>query len=118
LGFQTQSRDDALSALAAAECAVLIGERITEILGVEALAELSKSIRLIVFDTHALQVSATNACIGIPNAAERTGTWINVDGHAGRIAAAKPAPQGVAPLTRSLEEIRAALAPVAGEVGS
>jgi hypothetical protein len=66
-------------------------------------------LRLFVFDTHALDVPATDVCIGVPNMVERTGTWINVDGHAGRIAAARPAPPGVRSLARSLERLLALL---------
>ena len=37
-------------------------------------------------------------------------TWINVDGHAGRITPARPAPPGVRPLTSTLEDLAARLA--------
>ena len=47
--------------------------------------------------------------IGAPNAAERTGTWINIDGHSGRLAAARPAPPEVPALTRTLEDLIAAV---------
>jgi hypothetical protein len=43
--------------------------------------------------------------IGIPNHVERAGTWINVDGHAGRITPARPAPPGVWMTTRILAEL-------------
>ena len=112
LGFKTQSQENSLAGLADASCAILIGERIGQLLGHEELKKLPRSLRLLVLDTHALCVPATIVCIGVPNAAERTGTWINVDGHEGRIAAAKPAPTGVAPLERTLAELRERLAQV------
>ena len=113
LGFKTQSVEDSLAGLAEAGCAVLLGERICEILGEEGIGALPRALRLIVLDTHAINAPATNVCIGVPNAAERQGTWINVDGHEGRLAAAKPAPPGVSTLERTLEELtgRVAAAP-------
>ena len=76
-----------------------------EILGKQGLEALPRTLRLIVLDTHAINAPATNVCIGVPNAAERQGTWINVDGHEGRIAAAKPAPPGVSTLERTLQQL-------------
>ena len=36
---------------------------------------------------------------------QRPVTWLNVDGHAGTLGIARSAPRGVAPLTRSLDEL-------------
>ena len=57
------------------------------------------------FDTHALEGSAAEACLGVPEQVEKTGTWVNVDGHARRLHVARPAPAGVEPLTRTLAEL-------------
>jgi hypothetical protein len=43
--------------------------------------------------------------IGVPNHAERGGTLVNVDGHKGPLAPAKPAPRGVRHLVRHLEDL-------------
>ena len=76
-----------------------------ELLGAEALAALPASVRLVVLDTHPLDVPAAYVEIGVPDASERTGTWINVDGHPGMLSIARSAPPGVAPLGRTLDEL-------------
>ncbi len=50
-------------------------------------------------------------CVGTPNCAERTGTWINVDGVPRAIAAARPAPAGVRPLAETIRELTARVQP-------
>jgi hypothetical protein len=62
-------------------------------------------VRLLVLDTRPLDVPAACVEIGVPDCSERTGTWINVDGHAGTLAIARSAPAGVAPLVRTLAEL-------------
>ena len=71
------------------------------------LAALPASLRLFVFDCHALDVPAVDACVGVPNWVERTGTWVNVDGVRGPISAAKQRPPGVRTLERHLDELAA-----------
>ena len=110
LGFGALGAAEALVALRSAASALLIGERVVELVGEEALASLPESLRLVVFDTRAPDARACSVSIGVPNAAERTGTWVNVDGHRGVLAAAKPAPPSVAPLVRTLEELERRLA--------
>ena len=105
-GFEATAREDAVAALAAGTLAILCGERVAELLGREALAQLPAEKRLIVFDAQALDVPASDVCIGIPTHVEKTGTWINVDGHAGRLSVARRAPARVEPLTRSLDRLR------------
>jgi len=134
LGFEARSAEELLADLAEREGALLIGERVVELLqpapeavpdadadapeeadGVGAasdetnaaasLAALPAALRLIVFDTHPCDVPAVHVCVGVPNLVERTGTFVNVDGHRGPIAAARPAPRGVAPLERTLREL-------------
>jgi hypothetical protein len=63
-----------------------------------------------VLDTTVPAASASSLSIGVPNAVELTGTWVNVDGHRGLLGAARPAPSGVAPLVRTLEGLERALA--------
>jgi len=115
LGFEARTAEQALALVAGAESALLVGERIGELLGAEGLRALPRSTRAILFDTHPVTAPALHVSIGVPNAAERLGTWINVDGHAGRLAAARPAPPGVAPLTRTLAELEARLVPAGVE---
>ena len=122
LGLEGRPAEEWIEKLAGAASAILIGERAGELLGAEALAGLPADLRLISLDTTALDVPACVLCIGVPNAAERAGTWINVDGLRRPISAAKPPPPGVAPLTRTLEGIRRAMSSAAKqqekEVGS
>jgi len=105
LGLKPVAAEDVRARLAQAQSGILIGERVTELVGRAELAELPRALRLVVLDTQALDVPATSVSLGVPNAAERTGTWINVDGHRGTLAAAKPAPPGVGPLTRTLGDL-------------
>jgi NADH-quinone oxidoreductase subunit G len=105
LGFAPLAPAEAVARIATAEVALLVGERVAELLGVEALAALSSGLRLVVLDTHPLDVPAAHLELGVPDACERTGTWLNVDGHAGMLGIARSAPAGVAPLVRTLDEL-------------
>jgi NADH-quinone oxidoreductase subunit G len=105
LGFAPLEAAEILGKLAGAELALLVGERVAELLGVERLAALQSTVRLVVLDTHPLEAPAARVQIGTPDCAERTGTWLNVDGIEGRLSVARSAPAGVAPLTRTLDEL-------------
>jgi NADH-quinone oxidoreductase subunit G len=111
LGFAPIAAEDVPAKLAGAPFALLLGERIGALLGREALAALPASARLVVLDTHPLDVPAAELEIGVPNSVERTGTWLNIDGIVGSLAIARPAPAGVAPLTRTLQELARRAAP-------
>ena len=115
LGFEAKTAEEALALVAEATSALLVGERIGELLGAEGLAAVPKATRTLLFDTHATEFPALRVAVGVPNSAERLGTWINVDGHEGRLAAARPAPPGVGPLTRTLEDLEARLVPAGVE---
>ena len=105
LGFAPLAAEEILAKLAGVELALLVGERVAELLGVERLAALASRVRLVVLDTHPLEAPAACVQIGTPDCAERTGTWLNVDGIEGRLSVARSAPAGVAPLTRTLDEL-------------
>jgi len=105
LGFTPLDAEAARTKLAGAAFALLVGERVADLLGREALASLPAGLRLVVLDTHPLDVPSAELELGVPNAVERTGTWLNVDGIAGTLSIARSAPSGVAPLTRTLEEL-------------
>ena len=105
LGFAPLTPAEVVVKLAGAKLALLVGERVGELLGREALAALPTGLRLVVLDTHPLDVPAAELELGVPNAVERTGTWLNIDGLRGTLAIARSAPAGVAPLTRTLEEL-------------
>ena len=111
LGLVGAPAEELLGDLAQAASAILVGERIDELLGAEALAELSTAVRLVAFTPHPLHSPACVACIGVPTAAERTGTWVNVDGHRGRLSAARPMPPGVRSLTESLADLARRVSP-------
>jgi NADH-quinone oxidoreductase subunit G len=105
LGFAAAEPAEVVARLAGAGTALLVGERVAELVGAEALGALSGALRLALLDTHALDVPALQLALGVPDSSERTGTWLNVDGHAGSLSHARPAPAGVAPLTRTLQEL-------------
>jgi NADH-quinone oxidoreductase subunit G len=111
LGFTPLSPADAAAELAKTKAAVLVGDRIAELVGLESLRKLAASLRLVVFDVADLDVPALDALIGLPTHVERSGTWVNVDGHAGPIAVAKPPPKGVRALERLLERLLAPASP-------
>ncbi|MEM7308510.1 MAG: 2Fe-2S iron-sulfur cluster-binding protein [Planctomycetota bacterium] len=105
LGIEGVSAADLCAELADAESALLIGERMDELLGAEALAELPSALRLIAIAPHPVHSPATLACIGAPTCVERTGTWVNVDGHRGPLAAARPMPAGVSTLVDTIASL-------------
>jgi NADH-quinone oxidoreductase subunit G len=101
----------ALELINQSEVAVLIGERIAETIGIEALAEVPSTVRLFALDTVALNAPAVRASIGVPSSIERSGTWVNVDGFKGMLTIARPAPNDVAPLLRTLSDLAERIAP-------
>ena len=110
-GFEAVSAEDARARLAEAASAVLVGERIDELLDASQLAELPAGLRLIALVPHPLHAPATNVCVGVPTCVEREGTWSNVDGLARRITRSRPAPAGVQDLTDSLAALARLIQP-------
>ena len=104
-GYELLAPADVITALSESVSAILCGERVVELVGSAALAGLSAQRRLIVLDTHALDVPAAYVCIGVPTHVEKAGTWSNVDGKLRRLAVARPMPRGVQPLERSLTRL-------------
>jgi NADH-quinone oxidoreductase subunit G len=104
-GLAAVKRSELAVACAGAQLVLLVGERIGELVG----DALHATPRLAVLDTLAPEQSNVCVAIGVPNYAERTGTWINIDGQRGPIAAAKTAPHGVAPLTRTLQDLHSGI---------
>jgi NADH-quinone oxidoreductase subunit G len=107
LGFEPVSPAAALEELRRTPSALLVGDRIAELVGLAGLAALPASLRLVVFDCDAFDVPALDALIGLPTHVERAGTWVNVDGIRGPISAAKPPPPGVRALARHLAALDA-----------
>ena len=119
LGIEGRRTEELLEELASCEAALLCGERVLELLGLvtaeppgtaEAAAELPSGLRLFVADVHALDAPAVKACFGVPYSVEKTGTWVNVDGHRGALSAARGTPTGVTPLERLASELHSRLA--------
>lgn len=104
-GLVAVKRSELAGAVAGAQLVVLIGERIGELVG----DALSATSALAILDTVAPAQANCAIAIGVPNYAERTGTWISIDGHRGPISAAKASPHGVAPLTRTLQDLHSGL---------
>jgi NADH-quinone oxidoreductase subunit G len=84
---------------------VLLGERSAELAG----AALAGAQRVVLFDTQPCALPNVVACIGVPTHVEKSGSWINVDGHKGVLGAAKPPPAGVRTLPSLLSELAAPL---------
>ena len=105
LGFEGLPPEEILLRVADNEAVVLVGERVADLIGRDAVAALPESLRVILLDTHLVDSPAVDVAIGVPNYVERSGTWINVDGHAGIISPARPAPQGTWMLERSLDHL-------------
>ena len=100
-----------------AKAIVFLGERVIELVGADAVRQLPQATSVAVFDCHALDLPQVQACVGIANSAERTGTWVNVDGHKGPISAVKPAPLNVRALARHLDDL-VKLSPRADAMGA
>jgi NADH-quinone oxidoreductase subunit G len=95
LGFVGRSPADVLELLRGAETATLFGERVARLIGHDALGDLPSSLRAFLFDVEVPLARCLRAVLGLANWVERAGTWVNVDGHEGRIRAARQAPAGV-----------------------
>jgi NADH-quinone oxidoreductase subunit G len=113
LGFVAASAADCAARLTASEVALVVGERAGELLAAE-LAALGASQRVALFDARALDAVAVKVQVGLPTHVEKSGTWINVDGHAGRLTIARAAPAGTRALTHSLQQLDTLLAAAAG----
>ena len=115
LGFEPAPASDVLAGLREARSALLVGERVVELVGAEALGELPAALRLVVLDCHACELSAVDVCVGIPCHVERAGTWINAGGLERRVSSARPVPPGVWLTTRVLAELGRASSVASGE---
>jgi NADH-quinone oxidoreductase subunit G len=105
LGFQGRTAEELAELLAGAETALLFGERVAELLGHERLAALPASLRAYLFDVEAPDAPAVRVAVSLANWVERPGTWVNVDGHEGRIQPARQAPNGVRQPLSLLEDL-------------
>jgi hypothetical protein len=105
LGFAPATPAEVAVLLAGAECALLAGERVAELVGLEALAALPAGLRLVLFDTHARDLPALDAAVAVPTHVEKTGRWLNVDGLVRELGRAKAPPAGVEPLERTLARL-------------
>jgi NADH-quinone oxidoreductase subunit G len=114
LGLRPLAPADALSELAAAQSALLVGERVAELVGLEPLAVLPGALRLVLFDAHARGFPAVDAVIAVPTHVEKSGHWLNVDGVRRELRRAKAPPPGVEPLERTLARLADLAAPERG----
>ena len=111
LGFTPVTPEAAIDEINKTGSTVLIGERICDLIGREALVGLHRSVRVVVFDTHVLEAPAARVCVGIPDSFEKDGTWHNVDGIERRLTAAVPPPADVLSLPRLLESLGKRIGP-------
>ncbi len=97
LGLVSLDLQGAKDALASADCVVAVGDRLLEILGENGLDGLANDARLILMECAEATHPAIDVAFGLPNRVERSGTWINIDGHEGQLRPARKAPEGVRP---------------------
>ena len=102
LGLEPIAPDEVVAALAAAEAGLLVGERVAELVGLEALAGLDDGLRLVLFDTHCRDLAALDTTVSIPVHVEKTGHWLNVDGIRRDLGRARAPAAGIEPLERTL----------------
>ena len=107
--------DAVIARLSAAKSALLVGERVQELIGLERLAKLPASLRLMAFDLAAHDYPALDIALGVPCHVEKQGHWLNVDGIRRDLAVARSAPGSVRPLERTLERLRLVCAAAAAE---
>jgi hypothetical protein len=105
LGIPGLPAADIAQRMKSAKCVVLMGERVVELVGKSAITGLHAATSVAVFDCHAVDAPSVQACVGISNWAERSGTWVNVDGIKGPISAVKSAPPNVRALARHLADL-------------
>jgi len=105
LGLRPVEPAAARKALATARAALLVGERVTTLLGADELAGLPAAVRLVVFDTQAHALPGLDVCFGVPTHVEKSGHWVNVGGLRRPLEVALAAPRGVAPLETSLARL-------------
>ncbi len=105
LGLEPIESEALLESLMEAKSALLVGERIIDLIGEDQLQTLPAALRLIICDLKSVSAPALNACFGIHSCVERRGTWINVDGQRGRISMCRPAPAGTLELENLLRSL-------------
>jgi hypothetical protein len=110
LGVQGLTAADALARLARCEAGLLVGAGVGARLGEAGLAALPGGLRLVQFDLTLTRAHGLQVGLGVPDAFENGGHRLNVDGIRRELVPARPLPSGIAPLVRTLDELRARLA--------
>lgn len=105
LGFEAIDAKAATALAVSARAALLVGERVLSALDGQDFG----TTKLVTFDTHPCLQAGVEASVAVPFHVEKAGTWINIDGHPGRLTIARSAPGGVLPLERTLGDLAAAL---------
>jgi len=105
LGLRPATPTEVLTALSGVGAALLVGERVAELIGLEALAGLPAGLRLVLFDTHCRDLAALDASVAVPTHAEKSGHWLNVDGLRREVGRALAPPAGVEPMERTLARL-------------
>ena len=73
---------------------VLVGERVAELVGLDAVTALPTSMRVVLLDTVLVDHPTVDLAIGVANCVERAGHWVNQSGERRSILPARQAPQG------------------------
>lgn len=115
LGVEGLSAQAALARMAGCEAALLVGAGVGARLGEDGLQALPAELRLVQLDLSLTRAAALQVGVGVPDVFESSGHRLNVDGLRRQVAPARRAPAGIAPLSRTLDELRARLAARAAE---
>ncbi len=110
LGFARKSPAEIIAHLHQSSAAWLVGERMTALIGAAALEALPAHKRIALFDVLPIPFAALEVFASVPLYAERSGTWLNVDGIPRALLMARALPAGMPSLERMIGLVAAARA--------
>jgi len=101
LGFQAEDVEQSTARIAAADFALVVGERVSRLLGpLEGVTTPIAAIDPVVPTWKSVRIA-----IGTPYSVEKAGTFVNVDGHRGALTPARSLPNGVRLLETLLDNL-------------
>ena len=94
LGLDALPAEEVATLAAEHDAVVLVGERVAELVGLDAVTALPTSMRVVLLDTVLVDHPTVDLAIGVANCVERAGHWVNQSGERRSILPARQAPQG------------------------
>lgn len=105
LGFRAEDAAKTAERIAGADFALVVGEKVSELIGtLEGVATPVAAI-----DTVVPAWKTCRLAIATLYSVEKSGTFVNVDGHRGALTPARPVPSGIRPLESLLDDLIGAL---------